>query len=114
MVASRRRRFRHLSARSPISMPDRVWAARRPEGPLPRLRELSLPDLLLVGLTDRRDEGPLLDLLAAVHASLDGAIARAVAEGTAGATIHASDLAILARRVDVAREMARRALGPGG
>jgi hypothetical protein len=79
-----------------------AYEARAPVGDLP------LAALLLHGLTFSEDEGPALDALRAVLATVDGW----ATTGDEVVTVAQVEVRICARRIEVVMELLRRGLGP--
>jgi hypothetical protein len=102
-----------LSVRGAIRRLLRVWRDQAHPGTAKRIDELPLAALILTGLTMASDEGPVVDILLAVEATVDGWL---YTDRPDEHTIQVSkaDLMLLVRRVQVAAELVRRgAILPG-
>jgi hypothetical protein len=75
------------------------------------LEELPLSALLLSGLTIQADEGPAVDILEAVHDTLDELKVDAMGKDKRTVRISVTDLTQIMARIEVAAELVRR--GPG-
>jgi hypothetical protein len=68
--------------------------------------DLPLPAVLLTGITISEDEGPVLDALAGLYDTIDGW--RRAAGDVDVVSVSLAEVMMVARRVDVVRELIRR------